>query len=98
MAQDEHRPAASGLCAQQVTHPADARWVEAVGGLVEDQDLGIAEQRRGDREALAHPHRVALDASVSRSAQPDVLEDLVDAGGGMAAGRGEDAEMVAAAA
>ena len=34
--------------------------IEAVGRLVEDQHLGIAEQRRGDREPLAHPDRVAL--------------------------------------
>ena len=29
-------------------------------GLVEDQHLGVAEQRGGDRQPLAHAHRVAL--------------------------------------
>ena len=42
----------------------DAGRVEAVGRLVEDQHLRVAEQRRGDRQALAHAHRVALHAPV----------------------------------
>ena len=72
VARHEHRPPARGLRAQQVAHPADAGRVEAVGRLVEDQHLGVAEQRRGDRQALAHAHRVALHAPVGggRSGRP----------------------------
>ena len=40
--------------------------VEAVGRLVEDQHLRVAEQRGGDRQALAHAHRVALHAAGRR--------------------------------
>ena len=37
-----------------------ARRVEAVHRLVEDQQLGIGEQRAGDAEALTHPERIRL--------------------------------------
>ena len=57
------RPCA-GLVAQQPAHPADPGRVEPVGGLVEDQHLRVAEQRGGDRQPLAHAHRVALHAPV----------------------------------
>ena len=52
------------LLAQQPAHPADAGRVEAVRRLVEDQHLRVAEQRGGDRQPLAHAHRVALHAAV----------------------------------
>ena len=52
------------LGADQVAHPADAGRVEAVGRLVEDEHVRIAQQRGGDREALAHAHRVALHAPI----------------------------------
>ena len=73
VARDEHRPALVGLGAKHVAHPADARRVEPVGGLVEDQDFGVAQQRRRDREALAHPHRVALDPAVAGVGDADDL-------------------------
>ena len=41
---------------------ADAGRVEPVGRLVEDQQLGLLQQRRGDREPLLHAERVALVA------------------------------------
>ena len=47
--------AAVGEVAQQPPHPAHPFGVEAVGGLVEDQDLRVAEQRVGEAEALSHP-------------------------------------------
>ena len=53
--------------------------VEAVGRLVEDQHLGIAQQRGGDGQPLAHAHRVALDAPVAGVGDPDQLQHLLDA-------------------
>ena len=52
------------VVAEQVPHPADAGRVEAVGGLVEDQHAGVADQRGGDAEPLAHPERVVADPAV----------------------------------
>ena len=98
MARHEHRAPAGRLGAHQVAHPADAGRVEAVGRLVEDQHVGIAQQRRGDREPLAHAHRVALHAPVGGAGQVDLLEHLAHARLGVAAGGGEHAQVVAAAA
>ena len=42
---EQHGAAAVGEVAQQAAHPAHPLGVEAVGGLVEDQHLGFAEQR-----------------------------------------------------
>ena len=72
--------------------------VQAVGRLVEDQHLRVAEQRGGDGQALAHPHRVALHAPVGGVVEPDGGEDLVDPAGGMPAGGGQDPQVVAGAA
>jgi hypothetical protein len=36
-----------------------ALGVEAVGGLVEDEDFGVAEQGAGQGQPLAHPEREA---------------------------------------
>ena len=54
----QHGGAAVGVAAQQVAHPADAGGVQTVGGLVEDEDLGVAEERVGDAEALPHAQGV----------------------------------------
>ena len=64
MAGDQDGAALGRRAAQQVAQPADALRVEAVGRLVEDQHLRVAEQRRGEPEPLAHPSRVAAHAAV----------------------------------
>ena len=64
VAGDQHRAPLRRLLAQQPAHPADAGRIQAVGRLVEDQDLRVAEQCGGDRQALAHPSREALHAPV----------------------------------
>ncbi len=95
VAGDEHRAPARGLLAHHAAHPGDARRVEAVGRLVEDQHLGVAEQRRRDRQPLAHAHRVALHTAVGGRLQSDRLEHLVDALRRMAPGRREHAQVIA---
>ena len=42
----------------KLAHLVDARRVEAVGGLVEHEQLRVAEQRRGDPQTLLHAERV----------------------------------------
>ena len=62
----QHGPAAVGEVAQQRAHPAHALGVEPVGGLVEDQHLGVAEQRVREPEPLAHAERVLAHPLAAR--------------------------------
>ncbi len=94
----QHGAAARRLGAEEVAHPADAGRIEPVGGLVQDEHLRVAQQRCGDGEALAHSHRVALHAAVRRRRQPDAVQHLVHARVRVAAGGGQHAQVVAAAA
>ena len=48
--------------------------VERADRLVEDQQLGLGDERLGDAEPLAHPAGVPGDASVGRVGQADALE------------------------
>ena len=96
---EQHGAAAVGEAAQQAAHPAHALGIEAVGGLVEDQDLRVAEQRVGEPEALAHAERVLADAPAGRRlVEADELQQLVDAPRRHAHGLGGDGERLAAAA
>ena len=61
---DEHRPALRRQAPEEVPDPVDAFRVEAVDRLVEDQRLGIAEQRAGNSEPLAHAERELAGALV----------------------------------
>jgi hypothetical protein len=77
---EQHRAAAVGELAQQPAHPAHPLGVQAVGRLVEDQDLGIAEQRVRQPEALAHAQRVLAHALARRRAiESDAPEQVLDA-------------------
>ena len=98
MARHEHGAAARGELAEVVAQPADAVGVEAVGRLVEQQDLRVAEQRAGEGEALAHAEREAAGALVGRRLEPDLGEHLVDPAGGDAAEGGHGPEVVAGGA
>ena len=59
VARDEDRASLGRERAEEVAQPADALRVEPVRRLVEDEHLGIAEQRGGEPEPLPHPERVA---------------------------------------
>ncbi len=56
-----------------------ASGIEPVCGLVEDQQLGLPEQRASEPEALAHPERVGPHPPVRRPREVDELERLLDA-------------------
>ena len=72
--------------------------VEAVGRLVEDEDLRVAQQSGGESESLAHPEGELPDPAVGGPGQVDEIEHLVDPSGCGAAGEGGDAEVVAGTA
>ena len=95
----EHRLAVGGERAQEVAQPAHALRVEAVRRLVEHEELGVAEQRRREREPLPHAERVGLHTAAPRRLELDEAEHLVDArradarrrGQACASGRGPSA-------
>ena len=74
--------------ADQAAELEDAGRVEPVDRLVEDQQLGVAQQAARDAEPLAHAERVAPDAVVGARREPDALERAGDAAVGAAVARG----------
>ena len=72
----------------------DAFRVEAVDRLVEDQRLGIAEQRAGDPEPLAHAERELAGALVRHLAQTDEIDQVVHAASRDAVRLGQSEQMV----
>jgi hypothetical protein len=65
---------------EERAEPRDARRVEPVRRLVQDEDLRLAEQRRRQREALAHPEREAPDLRAGVVLHPGERQDGVGAG------------------
>ena len=65
--------------ASSVADLADAARVEPVRRLVEQQQLGRAQQRGGDAEALAHAQRVGAHGAPVDPAEADAFQRLVDA-------------------
>lgn len=55
MAGQEDGAAVGHEGAQELAQPADPRWVQAVGGLVEDEQLRLGEQRCRQAQSLAQP-------------------------------------------
>ena len=66
MARDEHRVAPAANAPEELAQPPDARRVEAVRRLVQDQDPRVAEQRARQPESLPHPERVLPGLAVPR--------------------------------
>ena len=75
--QEDRRPGAVQL-EQQLADLGDALRVQAVGRLVEHQQLGTAQQRAGQPEPLPHAERVGLDRPPADPGEADLLEHLVD--------------------
>ena len=81
VAGEQHRDAFFARHApQQRAQLGDALGVEAVGRLVEQQQLRPAEQRLCDAEPLLHPHRERAHAPVDLCQQSDGLDDAFDLG------------------
>ena len=62
----------------KLAHVAHPGGVEARRRLIQQQQARLAEQRRGDAQALAHPVGVAADLVLGAIAKLDDLERLVD--------------------
>ena len=58
VAGDHDGDALVGELDHQAAHLLDAGRVQAVGGLVEDEELGVAGQCQGDPQTLLHAQRV----------------------------------------
>jgi len=80
VAADQHRSPGLRERAQEGAEPVHAGRIEAVRGLVEDQQLRIAEQRGGQPQALAHPERVGAHGPVRRVGQLDERQNFLHAG------------------
>ncbi len=76
----QHDRAALGDQRQDhVAHLAHTGRIETVHRLVQDQQLRITEQTRGDTETLAHPHRVLRHPIIGATGHSDPLERRSDA-------------------
>ncbi len=74
----------------------DAAGIEAVGGLVEDQEQRIGQQAARDTEALAHAERVLLDPLLGALCQADARKRGIDPPGSLrAAHSGNDRQILA---
>src|SRR6267378_4770069 len=96
MAGDENGFALSSQVAQEVAHLHDAGRVEAVGRLVQNQNIGVVEQRESQAESLLHAHRVRSHAVAIAAFQRLDIEHLVDTPLGRAAQQVADGAQVVA--
>ena len=78
VARDEDGLSVGRELAEEAAQPTHALGVEPVGGLVEDQKLGIPEQGAGKPQPLTHSEGVATHATSRGAAQLDQLEHRVD--------------------
>src|SRR5450631_795069 len=75
----QHDGAALGSeAAEQATEPGDARGVESVHRLVQEQHRRVTEQGRGNAEALAHAQGEPADPPPRRPGQVHLAEHLAD--------------------
>jgi hypothetical protein len=75
MARQEHRESAVRReRTEERPHLADAGGVEPVGGLVQDQQLRLAEQRERQAYSLVHPQRVGPHQLGAVGCEPHDLE------------------------
>ena len=94
---EHHRPSLVDQRADHRAHLVHPRWVEPVHRLVQDQQLGVAEQARRDPQALAHAHRVRGDLVVGTPCQADSGQRWPDPPVRSAASRGgQQAQVIPA--
>src|SRR5437773_5240829 len=80
MAREDDRPAASAEIADQLADLDDARRIEPVRRLVEEDELRIAKQRARDAEPLIHPERVRGELAVRALPEIDDVEQPIEVG------------------
>src|SRR3546814_2791137 len=92
---EQDRDAASAEVADGLPDLADPSRVESVRGLVEDQQIRLLDQRRGDRQALLHAQGVGPETVVVATVEGDRLEGLVHRGVRSPDRAGEQEEVLA---
>ena len=97
VARDQHRDPVAGERPDQAAHLDDARRVQAVGRLVEDQQLGTGQHGRRDAEPLLHPQRVRAVPVPRPGQQAGPLEHRVDRGQRKLPEAGQRLQVLAAA-
>ena len=95
VAGDDDRASLRGQAAQRAAQPGDAARVQAVGRLVEDQHLGIAEHGRRQPEALPHAERELPHGPSRGRGEADLVQHLVHPPGRNAVRRGQDPQVIA---
>ena len=86
---------AGGERAELLPQPVHARGVEAVRGLVEDQEARLAKQSRRDRDPLPHAEGVRTGTTAGVAAHPDLGQDGLEPVGVHACSCGGDGEVLA---
>src|SRR5437867_5151946 len=76
-------------------HLHAAKRVQAAGGLVQDQQVGIIDQRLSQTDALLHAFGIGFDRAFARGLQFHQLEQAVDAPVRLGAGEAENAGIKA---
>ena len=94
VARHEDGASLGGQRLQQVAHPQDALGVEPVDRLVEEQDARVAEKRRGDAQALAHPEGELPGPATGHAFQAHLSEHLVHPGPRDRVGLGQCQQVV----
>src|SRR4051794_36788807 len=92
---DENRSPAAGQATDQRAHLAHTLRVQTVGRLVEDQQIRITQECRGDAEPLLHPQRVRAVAVVAPSTKADLFQQRWNRCRVVAADRREQAQVLA---
>ena len=83
---------------QEVPHPTNAVGIEPVHRLIEEEHLGITEERCGDAEPLPHAERVLAGSLSGDRGEAHRVENLVDSAQRDAVRLGEHAKVGAGTA
>jgi hypothetical protein len=78
VAGDQDSPAGGGELTYETAKPVHPSRVKAVRRLIQDEQVGIAEQGCGEPESLAHAQRIAAGGTIRRSVQLDQVEHLIN--------------------
>ncbi len=89
MAGDEDGPTFGSQRLEQIADPEDPLGIQAVDGLVEEQDPGVAQEGRGNAQPLAHPEGELSHPAPGHRGEADLLQHLLDAVGGNAIALGQ---------
>ena len=93
VAGQDHRGALGGQPRDDAVHVAGAGRVEAVGGLVEDEQPGLGEQRGGQAEPLPHAEGEPAQPVIGDVGESDLLERGVEVGRAVAAQPGQRGQV-----